>query len=152
MKPAPANWSRFASAVVYQDAAAAIDWLCRAFGFTVRIKVEDAQGRVAHSELCYGEGIIMVAQEAGSSSHGWSAAMRSPRSIGGACTQSVMFYADDVDAHCVHARSQGARILQEPTTQDYGADHWSDRAYAALDPEGHLWWISQRLRDPPLSK
>jgi len=28
MKPTPAGWPRFSSSVVYQDAAAAIDWLC----------------------------------------------------------------------------------------------------------------------------
>jgi uncharacterized glyoxalase superfamily protein PhnB len=40
MKPAPADWPRLSSAVVYQDAAAAIDWLCKAFGFEVRVKIE----------------------------------------------------------------------------------------------------------------
>lgn len=27
-----------------------------------------------------------------------------------------------------------------------GEAYWADRSYGALDPEGHLWWITQRLR------
>jgi uncharacterized glyoxalase superfamily protein PhnB len=63
MKPTPAGWPRFSSSVVYQDAAAAIDWLCNAFGFEVRIKVEGANGRIEHCELSLGDGLIMIAQE-----------------------------------------------------------------------------------------
>ncbi len=39
MKPAPPGWTRISSSLYYDDAAKAIDWLCDAFGFTVRIKV-----------------------------------------------------------------------------------------------------------------
>ncbi len=51
MKPAPGDWPRMSSAVVYQDAAAAIGWLCDAFGFQVRLKIEGENGRIEHSEL-----------------------------------------------------------------------------------------------------
>jgi uncharacterized glyoxalase superfamily protein PhnB len=137
------------SAVVYQDAAAAIDWLCDAFGFEVRLKVEGDQGRIEHSELTYGEGLIMVAQETPQSPRPWKSTMRSPKSLDGAATQSIMFFVDDAEAHCAHARARGARIVEELATHDYGADYWSDRSYGALDPEGHVWWVTQRLRDPP---
>lgn len=137
------------SAVFYQDAAAAIDWLCRAFGFEVRLRVEGEGGRIEHSELVYGDGLIMVGQEDGNSAgRDWKRSMRSPRSVGGANTQSVMVFVDDADAHCAHARACGARIVEEPATHDYGADYWADRSYGALDLEGHLWWITQRVRDP----
>ena len=149
MKPAPSDWPRCSSAVFYQDAVAAIDWLCDAFGFEVRIKVEGKNGRIEHSELTYGEGVVMVAQEDPDCERRWKAAMRSPRSLGGASTQSIMLYVDDADAHCEHARSRGARIVEEPATHDYGEDYWADRSYGALDPEGHLWWITQRVRNPP---
>jgi uncharacterized glyoxalase superfamily protein PhnB len=108
MKPTPSDWPRLSSAVFYQGAAAAIDWLCDAFGFEVRLKVEGDNGRIEHSELTYGEGLIMVGQE-------------SPD-------------------------SRGAKIVEEPATHDYGEGNWTDRSYGALDPEGHMWWITQRLR------
>ena len=150
MKPTPRDWPRLSSCVFYQDAAAAIDWLCAAFGFEVRLKVEGDNGRIEHSELTYGEGLIMVAQESADAPRLWKRSMRSPKSLGGACTQSIMFFVDDAKAHCARARAGGARIVEEPTTHDYGEDYWSDRSYGVLDPEGHLWWITQRLRNPPV--
>src|SRR5262245_42405982 len=148
MKPAPADWPRISSSVICKDAAAEIAWLCEAFGFEVRLKVEGDGGRIEHSELTYGEGLVMVGQEGpGAKSREWKQFMKSPQSAGG-CTQAMMIFVDDVDAHCAHARSKGARIVDEPETHDYGPKYWSDRSYGALDPEGHLWWITQRLRDP----
>ena len=149
MKPTPKDWPRMSSAVVYQDAAAAIDWLCDAFGFEVRLKVEGEQGQIEHSELTYGDGLIMVAQESAHGPRPWKSKMRSPKSLDGATTQSIMFFVDDAEAHCAHARARGARIVEELATHDYGADYWSDRSYGALDPEGHMWWVTQRLRNPP---
>jgi len=149
VNPSPSDWPRFSSAVFYQDAAAAIDWLCDAFGFQVRIKVEGEGGRIEHSELTYGEGLVMIAQEDAAAQRTWKRSMRSPRSLEGANTQSIMFYADDADAHCKHARARGARIVHEPETHDYGEEYWADRSYGALDPEGHYWSITQRVRNPP---
>ena len=149
MKPPPRDWPRLSSSVFYQDAQAAIEWLCQAFGFAVRLKVEGEGGRIEHSELTYGEGLVMVGQEGGSSAERpWKARMRSPRSVDGANTQCLMLFVDDADAHCAHARQHGAQIVEEPATHDYGDDYWADRSYGALDPEGHLWWITQRVRDP----
>ena len=73
--------------------------------------------------------------------------MISPMTAGGV-TQSLMIYVDDVDAHCEQAREHGAKIVDEPSLHDYGEDYWADRSYGALDPEGHMWWFTTRLRDP----
>lgn len=145
MNPSPTDWPRISSAVYYEDAAAAIDWLCRAFGFEVRVKIEGEDGSIEHSQLTYGEGLIMV----GHASLAHKPAFRkSPRSLEGANTQSVMAFVDDVDAHCAHAREAGAKIISEPTTTDYGEEWWTDRGYECEDLEGHHWWFVQRLRDP----
>jgi uncharacterized glyoxalase superfamily protein PhnB len=149
MKPTPPDWPRCSSSIFYQDAAAAIDWLCDAFGFEVRLKVENDDGRIEHSELTYGEGLVMVSQEDPASARSWKHLMRSPKSLAGATTQTIMFFVDDADAHCAHARARGAQIVEEPATHDYGGDYWADRSYGATDPEGHFWWITQRLRNPP---
>lgn len=149
LQPTPAGWPRITSAVAYLDARAAIDWLCRAFGFQVRLLVEGEGGRIEHCELEFGDGLIMIAQESAEAPRPWKRLLRSPASCGGVMTQSLMIYVDDADAHCAHARASGARIVEEPTTHDYGADHWADRSYGAFDPEGHLWWVTQRLRSAP---
>jgi len=147
MKPPPPDWPRISSGLSYRDAARMIDWLCDAFGFEVRLKVEGDGGRIEHSELTYGEGLIMVGQERDESAR-FGTRMLSPLTAGGV-TQSFMIYVDDVDAHCARARAAGARIISEPSVHDYGDDYWADRSYGALDPEGHMWWISQRVRPAP---
>jgi uncharacterized glyoxalase superfamily protein PhnB len=141
MKPAPSNWPRISSALYYDDAAAAIDWLCRAFGFEVRLRIEDEGGRIEHSELTYGEGLIMVAQA------GKPSFRKSPRSLDSVNTQNLMVFVDDADAHSEHARASGGKILTEPKTTDYGEDYWTDRGYECEDLEGHHWWFIQRVRD-----
>jgi len=148
MLPTPAGWSRFSSGVVYRDAAAAIDWLCDAFAFEVKLKVEGVNGRIEHCELIYGDGLIMVAQENPAGASGWRQLLRSPQSLSGANTQTIMVYVDDAEAHCARARGRGARIVEELAVHDYGEEFWADRSYGALDPEGHMWWITQRLRSP----
>jgi uncharacterized glyoxalase superfamily protein PhnB len=148
MKPTPPDWPRISSALTYRDAARMIDWLCEAFGFELRLKVESEGGGIKHSELTYGEGLIMVGQEEAGPNPRFGTKFLSPLSAGG-ITQSLMIYVDDVDAHCERARAAGARIIAEPEVHDYGDDYWADRSYGALDPEGHMWWISQRIRPAP---
>ncbi len=118
------------SAVFYQDAKAAYRWLEQAFGFEPFFVILDADGNLAHSEMTYGHAVVMIGNE-------WSKDHRSPKSTLGQNTQSVhvqLAEGEDIDAHCDHARSNGAIILQEPEDQFYG-----DRAYRARDPEGHIW-------------
>lgn len=143
MKDPPAGWPRISPSVFYDDAAAAIDWLARAFGFTVRVRVEDDQGRIAHSQLALNGGLVMVGQAGLSPDRPY---VKSPRAVDGANTQALAVYVDDVDAHCERARAAGAVIVAEPETQDYGDDYWADRSYQARDPEGHHWWFMQRMR------
>jgi uncharacterized glyoxalase superfamily protein PhnB len=146
MKPTPSGWPRISPAIFYQDAAKAIDWLCQVFGFEVRIRVDGDAGEIVHSELVYGDGVVMVGS-IGSKSHRPGATYRqSPCDVGGANTQSLMVYVDDVDAHCARVRAAGATIVEEPKTNDYGDDYWTDRSYQAKDLDGHHWWFCQRLR------
>lgn len=145
--PAP-GWPRIASGLTYRDPGRMIDWICDAFGFEVKLKVEGEDGQIEHSELTYGDGLIMVGGErpAASNPRNWGVSMSAPGSLNMATTQYLLVHVDDVDAHCAHARAAGAIIVDEPQVHDYGEDYWVDRSYGARDPEGHLWWFSQRLR------
>jgi uncharacterized glyoxalase superfamily protein PhnB len=145
MKPTPPGWPRISSSLYYDDAAKAIDWLCDAFGFEVRLKVEGEGGRIEHSELVFGEGVVMVA---GAEKADKFPQIRSPKQVGGANTQNLFAYVDDVVAHCERARAKGARIVVEPKVSDYGEDYWSDKSYECVDVGGHHWWFSERLRSP----
>lgn len=147
-RPPPPDWPRISSAVFYDDAAAAIDWLTRAFGFVVRLRIEGEAGRIEHSELTFGDGLVMVGSTGGRADRAAPLPCASPRKIGGFNTQALCVCVDDADAHCAQARQAGARIVDEPTTVDYGEDYWADRSYRAEDPEGHQWWFMQRVRNP----
>ncbi len=121
-------------AISYLDPRAALDFLRNAFGFELDLLIEDENGNVAHSQMAYGDGKIMVGTE-------WSANHKSPKSIGGLCTQTVhMHLTENIDAHCETARKSGAEIIAECETQFYG-----DRTYRARDPEGHIWTFSQTV-------
>lgn len=140
MKETPKGWPRISSALYYDDPRAAIDWICNAFGFETRMLVEGEGGKVEHSELVFGDGLIMVADAAKRGFHA------TPAAIDGRNTQSLLVIVDDVDRHCERARAAGAEIAMEPETHDYGDDYWADRVYQAIDLEGHCWWFSQRVR------
>lgn len=147
MKPTPSGWPRISVAIYYDDAKQAIDWLCKAFGFEVRLLVEGDGGRIEHSELTYGGGMVMVGSATADKAQKFPY-RKSPGQAGGANTQNMMLYVDDVEAHCARARAAGATITMDLETHDYGEDHWTDRGYECRDLGGHHWWFYQRLRDP----
>lgn len=146
MKPAPPGWSHLAAGLFYEDANKAIDWLCRVFGFQLRVKVDDGKGGVVHSELTFGDSTLMV----NSAGKGNAITGRPP----GRDAQEayLMVYVDDVDAHHQRVVAAGAKIIQPLTTSDHGPEHWDDRSYGVEDLEGRRWWFAQRLREPVAKK
>ena len=125
----------FGSGVFYRDPWAALDWLEKAFGFERSMVITDKDGRLAHSEMKFGDGYLMVGSE-------WADFVASPASVGGKNTQSIhVQLRDGIDAHCDRARAAGAAILMEPADQFYG-----DRTYRARDLEGHVWTFAQTVR------
>ena len=123
------------TAVFYKDPWAALDWLEKAFGFERSMVITGKDGKVGHSEMRFGDGLIYVGSE-------WADFIASPASIGGKNTQSIHVHLKDgLDAHCAQARAAGAVIVREPDDQFYG-----DRVYSAKDPEGHVWTFGQTVR------
>lgn len=147
MKPTPPGWPRISTSLYYEDARAAIEFLVKAFGFEVRLLVEGDQGQIEHSELTYGEGMVMVSGAGGEKRQKFPY-RRTPAEIGGGNTQNLMVYVDDVQAHHDRAKAVGARIVVGLETHDYGEEHWTDRGYECVDSGGHHWWFFQRLRSP----
>ena len=138
-KPAPKGWPRISSALYYDDPARAIQWLEEVFGFETRVKVTGPNGEIHHSELEFGDGLIMVGSTAKSEG---KVHRKSPQSIGFANTQALCVFVDDVDAHYAKTKAAGAEILMKPETKDYG-----DRGYMVADLEGHAWYFGQRVDD-----
>ena len=106
----------------YNDARRAVEWLHEAFGFEPQMVVEGEGDTIAHAELTYGHGMVMLGTQRDDSygSHvgqGW-----------------LYVVVEDADAHYARAKAAGAEIVRELEDQDYGS-----RDYSARDFEGNLW-------------
>ena len=118
-------------ALCYKDAPAAIEWLCRAFGFEKHLVVPDETGGIAHAELALGADMIMLGSIKNSELDRY---VTVPNDIGGRCTATLYVVVDDPDAHHARAVGAGASIVRPLTDQDYGG-----RDYTCIDLEGHVW-------------
>jgi len=104
--------------LTYPDVAAAVEWLCKAFGFTLRIRIGDHR-----AQLNVGDGAIVVREG----------------TTGG---DRVMVRVDDAARHCATAETNGARIVVRPTTHPFG-----ERQYTAEDFTGREWVFSESVAD-----
>ncbi|MBD2259360.1 VOC family protein [Pseudanabaena sp. FACHB-2040] len=115
----------------YNDAAAAVEWLCQAFGFEKHLVVPEADGTVAHAELTFDNGMIMLDSVRDNT---FAQLQQPPSKKGDVVTQSPYILVDEVDQHYENAIAAGAEIVMEIQDQDYGG-----RDYSCRDPEGYLW-------------
>ncbi len=115
--------------LTYEDAPAALDWLEGAFGFERSAVHDGPNGTVAHAELTYGDGMVMLGS-AGKNDLG----LKTPQELG-AVNQGVYVIVDDgIDAAYERALAGGAEIVRELHDTDYGS-----RDFVVRDPEGNLW-------------
>jgi uncharacterized glyoxalase superfamily protein PhnB len=127
-----ANRSVPASTVIpvlaYQGVAAAVGWLCAAFGCAVRLRIgtHRVQLHLGNGDLVATEGLPSGGDP-----------MATPWA-----THSLLVRVPQVDAHCARARQHGARIVDAPADRPYG-----ERQYTAVDLGGHCWTFSQSIAD-----
>ena len=114
--------------LLYEDGAAAIEFLTKAFGFREEMRTTGSAGGMhAELEVAPDGGWIHVGQP--------REGFRNPGVVGK--TSLVYVVVDDVDGHHARAQAAGGRIIEEPADQDYG-----DRRYAAEDLEGQRWYFA----------
>jgi uncharacterized glyoxalase superfamily protein PhnB len=116
--------------LVYADVEQAIDWLCKAFGFTELWRAGGHRAR-----LGFGNGVVIIADA--DPRYGRSTPERD-----GPQSHSIMVKVDDVDAHHARARQHGAVTLNSPTDHPYG-----ERQYSAEDLAGHRWTFTEAIAD-----
>ena len=115
--------------LVYPDVREAVAWLGAAFGFEERVRIGDfhrAQLRVGT------DGAVVVADV--------GADRVAP--AGGGASHLVKVRVSDVDAAFARARDNGARVVEELTTWEYG-----ERSGVVEDLGGHRWELTQTVRD-----
>jgi uncharacterized glyoxalase superfamily protein PhnB len=128
--------------VAYEDTAAAIDWLARAFAFTERGEryVMD-DGTIGHAELDVGGATIMLATP----NREYQSPKRHRESCDAAArwldnpwvVDGLLVLVDDLDAHHANALAAGANVIRPPEDGPDG------RLYTAEDLEGHRWMFQQ---------
>jgi uncharacterized glyoxalase superfamily protein PhnB len=106
----------------YPDVGEAIDWLCQAFGFSLRIRIANHR-----AQLNAGDGAIVISGETGA---------------GGKDCHYVMVRVENADSHHQRATQHGARILASPADYPFG-----ERQYTVEDFAGHRWTFSQSIAD-----
>ena len=115
----------------YRNAPAAIDWLCKVFGFERHAVYEGENGTIAHAELTLGGGMIMLGS---GKDDEFGRGFKSPTELGGIETRSFYLVVADVDAAHARAVAAGATIIRPLQNTPYGS-----REFAVKDPEGHSW-------------
>ena len=131
MSNPPPGYPRVSPYLLYEDAAAAVEYLQQTFGFELRLSQLGAAGR-PHNELLLGDdGLVMLGQ-AGES-------FKSPRTLGAFPPAMIHVYVDDVEALHARATQAGAEITELELAPV------GDRRFTATDPEGQLWVFAQRV-------
>ena len=117
----------------YRDAPAAIDWLCRVFGFERHAVHFGEDGSVLHAQLVLGGGMIFVASM---NDTPFASLIKSPDEVGGAETRNMYLLVDDADAIHARAVAEGAEIVIPLDEPPYGG-----RVFTCRDLEGRLWSV-----------
>jgi uncharacterized glyoxalase superfamily protein PhnB len=115
----------------YRDAPAAIAWLCRAFGFEQQLVVPNEDGSIAHAQLSFGNGMVMLSSIFDTE---FGRLLTQPDEQGNRNSQTCYLVVADADAVYRRAREVGAVIVLDIKDEDYGG-----RGFTCRDPEGHLW-------------
>ena len=117
----------------YRDAPAAIEWLCNTLGFAAQLVVRNEDDSVAHAQLTYGNGMIMLGSVVDSE---YGRLLKEPAEIGTFVTQTSYLVVNDADQVYERAVEAGAPILLDLQDEEYGG-----RGFTCRDPEGHVWSI-----------
>jgi len=107
--------------LTYPDPGAAAEWLSKAFGFTIRLRI--ANHRI---QMKAGDGCLTVAEGDATPND----------------SHTVQVRIEDAAGHCERARQHGAVILTEPKDHSYG-----ERQYNARDFHGHRWDFTETIAD-----
>ena len=129
----------------YEDAAAAIDWLCATFGATENAEARstDGEGTVLHAELDLQGSTIFLSTPSGyvgSLRHRESCEIERLMHDNPWVIDGLFVEVDDVGAHFGQAVESGATIVRGLDEPGVGS-----RLYTAEDVEGHRWMFGQRI-------
>jgi uncharacterized glyoxalase superfamily protein PhnB len=130
------NGSVLIPSLRYKDAPAAIAWLEQAFGFERHAVYEGPDGTVAHAELRFGNGMVMLGSASNKSPY--AHLYVTPSEIGGRVTSPLYLIVKDCEPVYTRARAAKAEVVMEMKAMEYGG-----KAFSVRDPEGYLWSVGE---------
>lgn len=105
----------------------------QSFGFEKQLVVPNDDGTIAHAQLTFWKGMIMLGSVPKVEAE-FGRLLKQPDEIGNAETQSAYVVVADADAVYSSARAARAEINIEIKDEDDGG-----RGFCCRDLEGHLW-------------
>jgi PhnB protein len=139
MPPRPAkpdNMPWLTPCLTVKDADAAAAFYEKAFGFEKRFALPGPDGRTAHAEIAWRDGLVMIGPECAAQP------CKSPATSGQRPPSSIYVYCDDVDALFRRATAAGAAVELPPQEM-----FWGDRVCTLLDPDGYRWSFATNVAD-----
>jgi uncharacterized glyoxalase superfamily protein PhnB len=113
----------------YRGALKMIDWLQRASGFEKQAVCMASETIVAHAQLTFGNGMIML----GSVDNTSTVSQRMVRE-----TKNTNLIVSACAPIYATAKAAGAEMVSELAEMPYGG-----KSFTGRDPEGHLWSIGE---------
>jgi PhnB protein len=130
----PEGYNAVMPALAIKNATAAIEWYEEVFGAKEKMRFNNPDGTIAHSEITIGDTVVMVSEENPQYN-------KSPKTLNGNSV-NLCVYVQDVDAVVKKAIDSGANILIPVADQFYG-----DRSGRIEDPFGYIWIVSTHIKD-----
>ena len=129
VKPIPDGYHSVTPNLLVAGAAKLIEFTTRAFGATLRHRMENPDGTIMHAEVKIGDSIVMMGDARGQCQP---------------MPTSLYLYVTDADAVYKRALEAGATSTMAPADQ-----FWGDRTAAVRDPTGNVWMIGTHKEDVP---
>jgi PhnB protein len=130
----PSNYSRIDPWVISRDTNAEIEFMIQAFGAQERpgSRMLNADGKIVHVEVELADSVVMMFD----TQPGWPD-----------LPAHLRVYVEDAQASVDNAVAAGARVVTRPTLLAFG-----ERVARVRDPQGHLWWIHERVEELDLQE
>jgi PhnB protein len=127
----PSRYARVDAWVISRDTDAEVRFLAAVLGATETpgSRMLDPDGDIGHVEIDLGESVLMLFD----AKPGWPPT-----------PAHLRVYVADAAATVERAVSAGARVVTRPTLLA-----WGERVARIRDPQGHLWWLHERVAEVP---
>lgn len=137
VNPVPAGMRTVTPYLVIDGAVQALEFYKKAFGAKELERAPTPDGKLMHASIKIGDSVVMMSDEFPGSE------TKSPSSAG-TSTVTLHVYTKNVDKLWQQAVDAGAKVAMPLDNQ-----FWGERYGIVVDPFGHRWSLSMRIKMSP---